>query len=99
MEEGNALAQHHNAQSQGVHPHPVGQGCLGRRFDLDRVEEGLVVVRGNVDDILLRIGGVPGRRAVVTDVLSGDRITVDAGQLIVSEVTRQSESNPIGIVV
>ena len=43
----------------------VGKGRFSRRFGLNRIEEGLVIMGGHIDDIFLRIGCITSRHAVV----------------------------------
>ena len=76
VEERDALAEAQQAHPQVLHAHAVGHGRRGGRLEVDGVEQRLVVVRLDVVDQLLRVGGVAGRLAVVVDLGGGHQVAV-----------------------
>jgi hypothetical protein len=68
VEERHALAERHRRQPELLHPDPVLHRGALRQLEGVGVEQRLVVVLGDVDDVLLRVRGVAGGAAVVVDV-------------------------------
>jgi hypothetical protein len=68
MQERHSLPEQHRAQPDVLHTHPLGQAGPHRRSkDID-IEQGLVIVLGDISDLLLRVERVAGRGAVVIDI-------------------------------
>src|SRR4051812_25457811 len=96
MDEWNALSQTNDAHAQMVHAQALLECCKGWRFELDHVEEGLVIMLLDVGDGLLGRCCVSGRLAVIWDLVTRDRIAGHARKSVVTKIAGQPEPNQVG---
>ena len=96
--EGGRLAQRHGRERERVHPHAHVHGGVLRQLPHVHVVQRLVVVRVDVVHGLLGRRRVPGRRAVVVQLVAAHHLAGRAEQLVVGEVARHPESDQVGAV-
>ena len=80
-----------------LHTYPVGHaGGLRSSVYID-VEQGLVIVRFDVGDILLRVEVVTGGRAVVVHLSAGHQVAVSVDEGIVRQVAGHTHLDLVGL--
>jgi hypothetical protein len=99
VEERHTLTEHDHAEREVVHADTISEGCIGGRLYLHGIEERLVIMRGNINNIFLRITGITGRRAVIRNQTTRYGFAIGAHDLITGEITRHAKTDPIGVVV
>src|SRR5262245_29940079 len=99
MEEGHTLTEHNEAQSQVIHADTVSDGCLSRCFGLDRIKESLIIMRGDVTNIFLRVSRITSRDAIVTNQPAGNLFAICTHNFVTGKVPCQAKSNPIIVVI
>ena len=92
---GDPLPEGRRAQRQGLHPDTFLRGSVRGQLVHQRVEQGQVVVRGDVGECFLRLSGVPGRFSVVVDLCTGQFGTGVVDEGVVGQGTTEPDLDPV----